>query len=105
MSAPSEDIERVVDAILACTAPLTQILDHMARARQPLPPEKAVQVLRELLCQTLQPLAATAPSAELRAAARLIDAAAELVVDEVLLVPHAPQRRRAGTRARGRRGH
>src|SRR5687768_3433186 len=102
MSASNEDVGLVLDALLACTAPLTQILDHMARAPEPLPPEKAAELLRELLRPTLQPLAATAPPEELRATARLIDAAAGLIVDEFLLVPHPPRRRGARARARGR---
>jgi hypothetical protein len=104
MSTSSQDVERVVDALLACTAPITQILDHMARAPEPPPPDSAAEVLRELLSGTLQPLAATATSEELRATVRLVGAAADMIVSEILLVPHTAGRRRADMR-RGRRSH
>jgi hypothetical protein len=101
MSDTTKDIERVVDAVLACTAPVTQILDHMARAPEPVAPERAASVLRRLLCDALHPLATAAPREELRVAARLLDAAADLIVDEILLVPHAPRRAPASRPRRG----
>ena len=101
MSDTTKDIERVVDAVLACTGPVTQILDHMARAPEPMAPARAAEVLRGLLCDALQPLATEAPRAELRVAARLLDAAAGLIADEILLVPHAPLRAPAGRPRRG----
>src|SRR6188768_3864042 len=55
MSETTKDLERVVDAVLACTGPVTQILDHMARSPQPLAPERAAEVLRGLLCGALHP--------------------------------------------------
>ncbi len=104
MSDTTKDIERVVDAVLACTGPVTQILDHMARAPEPLEPQRAATVLRGLLCDALHPLATTAPREELRVAARLLDAAADLIVDEILLVPHAPRRLPAVRPRRGCQG-
>ena len=104
MSETTKDIERVVDAVLACTAPVTQILDHMARAPEPMAPEQAAAVLRRLLCEALAPLATSAPRGELRVAARLLDAAADLIADEIVLVPHAPRRGGAGRPRRGCRG-
>ena len=92
MSETTKDLERVVDAVLACTGPVTQILDHMARSPQPLAPERAAEVLRGLLCGALHPLTVDAPREELRVAARLLDAAADLIVGEIMLVPHAPRR-------------
>jgi hypothetical protein len=94
MSTSDRDVERVAGALLSCTGPVTQILDHMARAPEPMSPQRAVEVLRGLLCTALAPLAATATREELRSAARLIDAAAELIADEILLVPHAPRQTR-----------
>ena len=91
----------VVDAVLACTGPVTQILDHMARAPEPPAPGQAAVLLRGVLCDALGPLGTAAPRDELRVAARLLDAAAGLIVDEIVLVPHAPRRIPAG---RGRRG-
>jgi len=104
MSDTTKDIERVVDAVLACTGPVTQILDHMARAPEPMAPERAAGVLRRLLCDALDPLSTAAPREELRVAARLLDAAADLIVEEILLVPHAPRRLPAGRPRRGCRG-
>jgi hypothetical protein len=101
MSETTKDIERLVDAVLACAGPVTQILDHMARAPGPAAPERAAEVLRGLLCGALQPLAASAPREELRVAARMLDAAADLIVDDILLVPHPPRRGRAGRPRRG----
>ncbi len=101
MSDTTKDIERVVDAVLACTGPVTQILDHMARAPEPMAPERAAGVLRRLLCDALDPLSTAAPREELRVAARLLDAAADLIVGEILLVPHAPRRLPAGRPRRG----
>jgi len=100
MSETTKDLERVVDAVLACTGPVTQILDHMARASRPPAPERAAEVLRGLLCGALHPLATSSPREELRVTARLLDAAADLIAEEILLVPHAagrpPRRQRRG---------
>src|SRR5688500_18816730 len=104
MSDTTKDIERVVDAVLACTAPMTQILDHMARAPEPMAPQRAATMLRGLLCDALHPLATAAPREELRVAARLLGAAADLIADEILPVPHAPQRLPASRPRRGCRG-
>jgi hypothetical protein len=102
MSETTKDLERMVDAMLACTGPVTQILDHMARSPQPLAPERAAEVLRRLLGDALHPLTVDTPREELRVAARLLDAAADLIVGEIMLVPHAP--RRVPAPARPRRG-
>jgi hypothetical protein len=101
MSETTKDIERLVDAVLACAGPVTQILDHMAHAPGPPAPERAAEVLRGLLCGALHPLATSAPRDELRVAARMLDAAADLIVDDILLVPHPPRRARAGRPRRG----
>jgi hypothetical protein len=101
MSDTTKDLERVVDAVLACTGPVTQILDHMARAPQPLAPERAAEVLRGLLCGALHPLAVDAPREALRGAARLLDAAADLIAGEITLVRRTRRRMPA---ARPRRG-
>jgi hypothetical protein len=92
MSDTTKDLERVVDAVLACTGPVTQILDHMTSSPQPLAPERAAEVLRALLRDALHPLAVDTPRHELRVAARLLDAAADLIAGEIMLVPHAPRR-------------
>ena len=104
MSDTTKDLERVVDAVLACTGPVTQILDHMARSPEPLAPERAAGILRGLLCDALHPLAVDAPRGELRVTARLLDAAADLIVGEIMLVPHARPRAPAPRPRRGCRG-
>src|SRR5918994_7493961 len=104
MRETTKDIERVVDAVLACAGPVTQILDHMARAPGPPAPDRAAEVLRGLLCEALHPLATSAPREELRVAARLLDAAADLIADDILLVRRPPRRPRAGRPRRGRPG-
>jgi hypothetical protein len=101
MSDTTKDIERVVDAVLACTGPVTQILDHMACSPQPLAPERAAGILRGLLCDALQPLAVDTPREELRVTARMLGAAADLIAGEIVLVPHARPRAPAPRPRRG----
>ena len=95
-----EDVERLVDALIECTGPIAQIVDHMVQAPDPMPPEDGMAVLRMLLGDALAPLAQRAAPAELRTATKLVHDAAHLIADEIFLVPHRQRR----SRARRRRG-
>ena len=92
------DVERLVDALLECTGPIAQIVDHMARAPDPMAPEDGMAVLRMLLGDALGPLAG---DAGVRAATRVVHRAAHLIAEEILLVPHPPRRGRIRRRRGG----
>jgi hypothetical protein len=90
-----------VAQLLECTAPITQILDHMARAPGAPDIDAAVGVLRSLLEDALAPLEAQVAQADLLTAAAVIDRATEAILREILLVPHP---RRGPSNAGVRRG-
>jgi hypothetical protein len=71
-----------------CLAPVTQILDHMARA--PAAPDipAAVAQLRRTLDDVLEPLDAEFAAADVTRAAEIVDRATDVILSEVLLVPH-----------------
>jgi hypothetical protein len=96
----NEHVERLVDALIECTGPIAQIVDHMVQAPDPMPPEDGLTVLRMLLGDALAPLAQEAEPAALRTATKLVHDAARLIAEEIFLVPHRPRR----SRARRRRG-
>jgi hypothetical protein len=75
-------------ALVECLAPVTQILDHMARA--PAAPDipAAVAQLRRTLDDVLEPLAEEFDDVDLRHAAEIVDRATDVILSEVLLVPH-----------------
>lgn len=80
---------RLAGALLACTAPVTQILDQMARAPDAPEVESAVRTLRLLLESALAPLEERVPAGDLRCAAEIVDLATEAILADILMVPHA----------------
>jgi hypothetical protein len=92
------DVERLVDALLECTGPIAQIVDHMAQAPEPMAPEDGMAVLRMLLGDALAPLAG---DAGVGVATRVVHRAAHLIAEEILLVPHPPPRGRIRRRRGG----
>ena len=98
----NQDVERLVDALIECTGPIAQIVDHMVQAPDPMPPEDGLTVLRMLLGDALAPLGRRAAPHDLRTATKLVHDAAHLIAEEILLVPHAPRR---GRTRRRRGGH
>jgi hypothetical protein len=103
----TEDVGQLVDAMMEFAAPITQALDHMARA--PVRPEtdEIVEVLKAMLCQVLEPLGTVLAPRDLRTTTAVLEATVPLIVDSLYLVPHEspPPRRdpRAAHRARPRR--
>lgn len=83
-------VEQLTEAVLSCTAPMTQILDHMARSPGTISVAAAVSRLRELLESVLEPLEETVPRWDLVNAAEVVERVTDLIVAEILLVPHAP---------------
>jgi hypothetical protein len=81
-------VAQLTNALLECTAPITQILDHMARAPGAPDIDAAVGVLRSLLEDALAPLESHVPRADLVIAATVVDRATEAILSEILLVPH-----------------
>jgi hypothetical protein len=98
---------RLASAVLECTAPITQILDHMARAPTTPDVQAAVATLRTVLEGVLAPLEQTVSAADLLRAAEIVDLVTDAIVADILLVPHpgrtnggAPRRRLRGQRRR-----
>jgi hypothetical protein len=94
---------RLASAVLECTAPITQILDHMARSPNAPDVQAAVATLRTVLEGVLAPLEETVPAADLLRAAEIIDLVTDAIVAEILLVPH-PGSTNGGTRRKRCRG-
>jgi hypothetical protein len=92
----------LAEALLECTAPMTQILDHMARAPEAVSVEAAVERLRALLESVLEPLEDTVPARDLASAAAVVERATDLIAGEILLVPQPGGGGRSG--GRGGRG-
>jgi hypothetical protein len=90
-------------ALVECLAPVTQILDHMARAPSAPDIPAAVAQLRRTLDDVLEPLAEEFDDADMTRAAEIVDRATDVILSEVLLVPHAvgagAERRRPGMAA------
>jgi hypothetical protein len=84
------DVSSLVDALLECTAPITQILDHMVRAPDAKDTDAAVAALREVLADVLAPFATVLAARDLRTATAILEAVAPMICEEVMLVPHAP---------------
>jgi hypothetical protein len=97
---PTGSVTEFVQAILEITAPITQMLDHMMRAPDQPDIREVVETTKHVLEDVLTPLV---DDADLRAATRLVDTAATLVLDGVYSVPH-PNRRERRRSAR-RRSH
>jgi hypothetical protein len=110
------DVSSLVDALLECTAPITQILDHMVRAPDAQDVDGAVALLREVLADVLAPFGTVLAARDLRTTTAILEAVAPMICEEVLLVPHAPpapprrdprdahRRQRRLTASRRRRG-
>jgi hypothetical protein len=99
------DVDRVVDAIMDCTAPITQMLDHMARAPGAPDVEHAVRTLRRLLAETLErPLGEHDPAA-LAATVEVLGRVTDVMVEEIYLMPHGGPRRPNRAERRRRRPH
>ena len=99
MTDPSPpDTERLAGALMACLAPLTQILDHMARAPQSASVEQSAALLKGLLADTLAPMSERLGAEAVRIASELLDETAEVIADEIYLVPHPGERRPRGRR-------
>jgi hypothetical protein len=94
---------RLAWAVLECTAPITQILDHMARSPNAPDVQAAVATLRTVLEGVLAPLEETVPPADLLRTAEIVDLVTDAIVAEILLVPH-PGRTNGATRRRRSRG-
>ena len=101
------DLAQLIDAMLEFTAPITQALDHMARAPAEPKPAEVVEILKGLLRQVLEPLGTVLAPRDLRTTTAVLEATVPLIVDNLYLVPHerpAPRRDpRAAHRKRPRR--
>ena len=96
----NHEIERLVDALLDCTGPIALIVDQMARAPDPLPPEDGMAVLRLMLVDALAPLGDSADRGDLETAAGVVHRAARMIAGELLVGRPRPRRF-----PRRRRGH
>jgi hypothetical protein len=88
----------MVDALLECLAPFTQVLDHMARSPGAPDVQSIVGVLRRLLLDVLAPRVERFAARDLATAAEIVDAATEAIVGDLYMVPHS--RKRADSRRR-----
>jgi len=84
------DTERLVAALMACLAPLTQILDHMARSSQSASVDASAAALQTLLTDTLGPMTERRGAEAVRVSTELLVEAAAVIVEEIRLVPHRP---------------
>jgi hypothetical protein len=97
----SPQVRDLVQAILGVTAPITQILDHMARSPTEPTVEELLARMKQLLEDVLAPLAG---HVDVDASTALLARAEELIHENVHLVPHElvgarrtrPRRRRGG---------
>jgi hypothetical protein len=89
-------VARLVDALLGCTAPLSQFLDHMARSPNAPDIDAAVAQLRSLVEQVIAPLEELVPRGDLVTAAEIIERATDEIVTQMLIVPHADGDRLGG---------
>jgi hypothetical protein len=87
------DVGRLVDAILQCTAPITQILDHMARAPGAPDVDHTARTLRNLLAETLAPPLGGHDPGALATTVAVLDRVTDVIAEEIYLVPHAEHRR------------
>ena len=81
----SSNVTEFVDAVLECTAPITQALDHMLRAPGDPGIDAVLATLRTLLCDVLSPLAT---HDDLRAATAVLEATTPLIIENLFMVPH-----------------
>jgi hypothetical protein len=80
---------RLASALMECLAPVTQILDHMARAPTAPDVAAAVTTLRTLMADVLVPLEDHIPPGDLARAAEIVELATDAILADILLVPHA----------------
>lgn len=92
----SPQVRDLVQAILEVTAPVTQMLDHMARSPGQPDTDEIVAKMKQLLEDVLAPLAG---HTDVAAATALLVQAEELIFENIHLVPHQA---RAAPRRRGR---
>jgi hypothetical protein len=99
MSEPTA-LSELVDAVLETTAPVTLMLDHMARSADPLDVRDAADCLRELVREVLAPLETSHPEADLRTATLVLQAAIPLIVKNFFYIPRetAPRPNRLARR-------
>jgi len=88
---PKSDTTELVDALLDCVAPITQILDHMARSPSSADIDASVSVFKELLNEVLGPVSGRIGAKALRTAAEVLDTVTDTIAEELLLVPHSSQ--------------
>ena len=82
----NDAIDVLLEAVVDHGGPMTSIVAHMRRHQSfDAPPIGAI--LTTLLRPELEPLATRFTDAEIRAAARVIDAVTKIVCDEIYLVP------------------
>ena len=94
MSEPTA-LSELVDAVLETTAPVTLMLDPMARSADPPDVRDAADCLRELVREVLAPLSVSYPEADLRTATVVLQAAIPLIVKNFFYLPReAPPRNR-----------
>src|SRR5262249_48711233 len=83
-------LTELADAILECAAPITLILDHMARSPTRPEPAEARAVLRDLVRDVREPRATASPPRALRTTTAVWEAPVPLMVEELMLVTHEP---------------
>ena len=88
---PKSDTTELVDALLDCVAPITQILDHMARSPSSADIDASVSVFKELLNEVLGPVSGRIGAKALRTAAEVLDTVTDTIAEELLLVPQPSQ--------------
>jgi hypothetical protein len=81
-------VSELVDAMLEVTAPITQALDHMVRAPGQPDIDAAVEVLRGLLRDVIEPLGTILAPRDLRTTTAVLEATVPLIIDGLYLVPH-----------------
>jgi hypothetical protein len=100
-----EGIPELVNALLEGYAPISVVLTHMLGSPGNPTVAEVQGILGTLLCDVLEPLAASFEASELKSAAEIVTATIPLVQDELFLVPHdAARPNRAARRERGPRG-
>jgi hypothetical protein len=96
----SPQVRDLVQAILEITAPITQMLDHMARSPTQPETDEIVATMKRLLEDVLAPLAG---HADVDATTALLVQAEDLIFENIHFVPHhAMAKTRTAPRRRGR---
>jgi hypothetical protein len=95
-------LSELVDAVLETTAPVTLMLDHMARSSDAPDIRDAAEALRELVREVLAPLSDEHTEADLRTATVVLQAAIPLIVKNFFYIPRDPTRPNRSARRRMR---